>query len=90
MTIAFYSPGTNAQQGLYNTFINPDGSFAIADALVGTYDIYIKIEGYLQIVHAGVVMTDGANNIVIGTPLPGDLNGDNRVIYLLPKTHFLR
>lgn len=79
MTIAFYTPGTNSQQALYNTFINPDGSFAIPDALVGTYDIYIKIDGYLQSGHLGFEMIDGANNILIDTPLPGDLNGDNGV-----------
>ena len=79
MSIEFYTPGSGLLQNLYTTTISPLGTFSISDTPEGTFDIYIKIEGYLQSEYLNVAMTGGENYILMDNPIPGDLNGDNGV-----------
>lgn len=79
MSIAFYTPGSNLLQNEYATTISQSGTFIISDTPVGLFDIYIKIEGYLQNAYFDFEMLDGTNNILMDDPIPGDLNGDNGV-----------
>ncbi len=79
MTIDFYSPGTDVLEISYSTLISAAGTFSIAEIPVGTFDIYIKIDGYLADGYLGYVLIDGPNNLLMVSPIPGDLNGDNGV-----------
>ena len=79
MTIAFYETGTLTLVELFNTTIGEDGTYSIVNVPLGTFDIFVKIDGNLQSVYPNEVMTNGPNNLALGTLIPGDLNGDNGI-----------
>lgn len=64
---------------MYNTSITPEGTFEIPNVLVGLFDIYIKIDGYIQSESIGFELISGDNEILMSAPVSGDLNGDNGV-----------
>jgi hypothetical protein len=61
------------------TSVKPDGTFTIENISTGTYDIFLKPEGYLQMKFAGRAILEDDTKIEFGTFSPGDLNNDNYI-----------
>lgn len=79
MTISFYQSGSNSLVDIFATSIASDGSFSIASVPTGNYDIYVKIDGYLQKGYFNQEISNGGNNLSLGSFTNGDLNGDNGI-----------
>ncbi|MEL6843004.1 MAG: ring canal kelch-like protein, partial [Bacteroidota bacterium] len=59
--------------------LDGSGGFAVNGITPGTYDLYVKTDGYLQKVSAAVNLSDGSNPVNFGSLLAGDIDGDNDV-----------
>lgn len=55
------------------------GLFQFDNVPVGLFNVYLKIEGFLQQGHFGVQTINGVNIISLENIIPGDLNDDNGV-----------
>jgi hypothetical protein len=80
-TIKFYQPGTAILVEQYNITVDQNGDFSTPASGVtpGNYDVFVKVEGYLQKGFDNVSIGSGSNNLVVGSIIGGDLNGDNAV-----------
>ena len=78
-TVKLYTPGTSALIATYNVFIQADGSFNIPEVEIGTFDVIIKVNGYLAKGIRNVELTAGTNSLVVGAIINGDLNNDGFV-----------
>jgi hypothetical protein len=65
----------------YNITVDQNGDFSTPASGVtpGNYDVFVKVEGYLQKGFDNVSIGSGSNNLVVGSIIGGDLNGDNAV-----------
>ncbi len=59
--------------------LDSDGHFAFTDIQSGTYDILIKVDGYLAKLIPDFTVADGTNNLVVEAIIPGDVTGDNNI-----------
>ncbi|MFK7925208.1 MAG: malectin domain-containing carbohydrate-binding protein [Bacteroidia bacterium] len=75
-----YMPGTNTL--VYTgtaPYVNGSG-FVMTGFPAGTFDLYLKVDGYLQRLRANFVFTDGGITTVgFAVLLAGDVDGDNDV-----------
>lgn len=78
-TALFYEPSTDTLLTSFTAELNLDGDFTISDMEVGTFDIIVEVDGYLQKGFANVVITVGTNTLTIGEMSRGDINNDNNV-----------
>ncbi len=62
-----------------NTTIDENGHFTLGDVTAGTYNILVKVEGYLAKLSAGVVVSLGQNSLNTGAIIAGDVNGSNSI-----------
>lgn len=79
MTFTFYEVGTSTLVELFNSSISGDGTYSLSNVPVGTFDIFIKIDGVLQNGYLNQVVSIDTNNLNLGSFTPGDINGDNGV-----------
>lgn len=79
LTVDFYDPGTDDLAGSYIGVVNADGTFSIPDVAVGTFDVILKVEGYLAVGVEDVEVAVGANALDLGAIMAGDINGDNGI-----------
>ncbi len=77
-SVKLYNPGTTHLVGQYPINILATGQFSIGQIAIGTFDIFIKINGYLQKSLANQTI-DMNNQFSFGALTPGDLNSDNQV-----------
>lgn len=78
-TIKLYEPGTTILLAEYEVSIDAAGNFALDSIQTGTYDIFIKVEGYLQKGIPNVEIGSGANSLTVGGITNGDINNDNAI-----------
>jgi hypothetical protein len=74
-----YDPGTANLIFSGSGTVDGSGNFAVSGLPVGTFDLYVKADGFLQIVAANQSLSAGANAVNFGTLLAGDLDGNNQV-----------
>jgi hypothetical protein len=79
VTVELYQPGSAILEASYQTILASDGTFSVQDIATGTFDVFVKIEGYLRDGFAGLVIGDEAIDLEIPNPRLGDLNEDNVV-----------
>jgi len=80
--VNLYEPGSNNLVETYTTDVDLNGDFTIDDVLIGNYDVFIKVDGYLQKGFANVLIESGINEIEVGVIAVGDVNNDNSVSLL--------
>ncbi len=78
-TVKLYEPGTATMVASYNTTVAGDGTFSVDGVEVGTFDIIVKVAGYLAKGTQDVILASGDNNMALGTIKFGDFNGNNTV-----------
>lgn len=79
LDVDVYEAGTNNSIGSYSATISAEGTFEIEVTEFGTYDIYVKVEGYLATSISDTEVAVGLNILDFGSIQAGDLNGDNGV-----------
>jgi hypothetical protein len=78
-TIKLYDTGTSSLQGEYSIEVDQNGFFEVATLESGVFDLYIKVDGFLQKVIEGVNLNIGPNEISFPSLIPGDISGNNTV-----------
>ncbi|NEN25082.1 hypothetical protein G3O08_16400 [Cryomorpha ignava] len=78
-TVRFYTPGTATLIATYNTTIAADGTFNIPNVAIGTYDVIVKVQGYLAKGIEDVVIAAGNNSLAVGAIRNGNINNDGAV-----------
>jgi hypothetical protein len=78
-TIELYNEGTSSFQGEYPIEVAEDGSFEAVTLRAGIFDLYVKVDGYLQKVVEGVTLNTGPNEVSVPALTPGDISGNNAV-----------
>ncbi len=79
MTVKLYTPGTSLLFQTYNTTITASGSFSVPSIPAGTYDVFVKVDGYLQKGFASVTITNSGISIDVGNMINGDINNSNGI-----------
>lgn len=75
--VSFYDPGTTNLVATYNTTVDSAGTFSIDDVEIGTFDVIVKVAGYLSKGVEDVVIASGSSNsLSLGSIIPGDMNSD--------------
>jgi hypothetical protein len=79
VSVKLYQPGTTNLLHSYSTTVGASGSFSLPVAL-GTFDIFVKVEGYLQEGIGNITISaPSGNNVAFGSLDGGDINNDNVV-----------
>ena len=78
-TVKLYTPNTATIIGTYDITVGASGAFSIENLPTGTYDVIVKVQGYLAKGKQDVEITAGANTLAMGTIGSGNVNNDNAV-----------
>lgn len=78
-TLELYEAGTANFAASYDVTVDADGNFSAAVSETGSHDLYLKVDGYLAKVSAGVDIALGANAVAFGAITPGDITGNNAI-----------
>lgn len=77
--VALYQPNTTNLAAYYNVDVEANGQFTIDYPLLGTYDIIVKVNGYLPKGYPDVLIQNTSNMLDCGALTPGELNGDSYI-----------
>ncbi len=78
--IRFYYPDTDELVLVSSTYSGNNSSVSIVSQIpVGTYDIYINMDGMLSFVMSSYTINQGTNAIDFPPVIVGDLNGNNGI-----------
>ena len=78
-TVKLYEPGTATLVASYNITVSANGTFNVPSVELGTFDVIVKVQGYLAKGVQDVEFTSGGNSLALGAIVGGDVNGDNFV-----------
>ncbi len=78
-TVKLYELGTATTVESYDVSIQSDGSFSIPELEIGTFDVIVKVVGYLAIGIRNVEIVAGDNSLSIGPIINGNMNNDGAV-----------
>lgn len=78
-TVRLFTPNTNTLLGTYDVYVEADGTFAVLDLDPGTYDVIVKVNGYLAKGAQDVVVGIGATALPLGAIVNGDVNNNNSI-----------
>ncbi|MEM7799605.1 MAG: galactose oxidase-like domain-containing protein [Chloroflexota bacterium] len=81
ITAKIYAAGGTTPLATLTLNSDTIGTFALPELLPGSYDLAVKIDGYLQTI-AGTSLPDGSFTVSFGELKAGDANGDNEVTAL--------
>lgn len=79
VTLRMYEPGTTNLVMTETIAINAAGEFSVSGIAPGTYDVFVKMNGYLQKGLAGQTINAGATNLSFGALLAGDIDNNNNI-----------
>jgi hypothetical protein len=77
--VSVYEPGTNTLVGSYPVTVQADGTFNTSTVPTGTYDIIVKVQGYLAKGFQDVAIALGPNALAVGAITNGDVNNNNGI-----------
>lgn len=77
--VDFYDSVTSILAASQDIVISENGSFSIELDITGSYDIYLKIDGYLAVSELNVDFDGDPINLFFDTPSPGDITGSNAI-----------
>lgn len=77
--IELYEAGTASLATSENIVVSNSGTFSANPELIGTFDIFLKISGFLAVSELGVALNGSPIEIGFDTPIPGDLTGSNTI-----------
>ncbi len=77
--VKFYDPETETLIFEMNDSMDSEGHFSFTGIAPGIYDIIVKADGYLAKLIPDFSVTNGTNNLVAGSLIPGDFSGDNYI-----------
>ena len=69
-------PSLNA---VFYTTMDVNGNFSSPEFPSGSYNLLIKVQGYLARLYPNTEIVSGTNSLDVNSLIPGDLNGDNFV-----------
>ena len=75
-TVKLYVPGTATVVEFYDVSIQSNGSFNIPAVKIGTYDIIVKVDGYLAKGVRDVEIASSGNSLSVGAIINGNINND--------------
>lgn len=76
-TVKLFEPGTAILWEHYDVSVDLNGNFTIDSIPTGTFDVFVKVEGYLQKGLADINVDYGENILEVGAIIGGDANNDN-------------
>ncbi len=79
MAIVLYTPGTASLFTVYFTTISASGDFSVPLFPLGTFDIFVKVVGYLQKAVGTVTVTPSGATIAVGEMINGDINNSDGI-----------
>ncbi|TVR79637.1 MAG: hypothetical protein EA409_08985, partial [Saprospirales bacterium] len=80
LQVSFYAAGTDELVSSQSGTLDSMGNFSIDGVIAGSYDVFVKIDGYLQKGIAGInVGENSLPDLVFDSLVAGDVNGDNIV-----------
>ena len=79
--IGFYNTESQSLEFEMTGILDSEGYFSFLNIESGTYNILIKVDGYLAKLIPGFTVADGTNNLEVGTIIPGDFIGDNNLCF---------
>jgi len=77
--IELYETGTAILAGSQEVVISEGGTFSADFELLGSFDIYLKVDGFLAVSESTVVLDTNPMDILFDPLPPGDLSGSNTV-----------
>ena len=77
--VGIYEPGTSNMVDESSGNLDSEGAYTIDGLATGTYDLYIRVDGFLQKLNENVEITPSSNSVELSGLLAGDINGDNTV-----------
>lgn len=77
--VSFYQPGTANLIAVYNISVQGAGQFVINYPVLGTFDVIVKLDGYLPKGYTDITIQNAANLLDCGTFIAGELNGDSYI-----------
>ena len=77
--VNLYTPNTNTIMGTYAVIMQVDGSFEVLGLTAGTYDVIVKVQGYLAKGAQDVVVGTGTTALPLGAIINGDVNNNNAI-----------
>ncbi len=78
-TVQLYAPGTADLEATYATTVSADGTFNIDELLIGTFDVFVQVEGHLQKGMADITFAGGPNNLAVGQITNGNVNNEGGI-----------
>ncbi|HKL02741.1 MAG TPA: ThuA domain-containing protein, partial [Cryomorphaceae bacterium] len=77
--LSIYDSGSQNPIEAFELEVSEDGEFVLSDLPIGTFDLYIKVEGFLQKVAIDIAIEAEPTAVDFGTLTPGELSGDNAI-----------
>lgn len=79
-SIVYFNSSSTTVLGTGHSMVAPDGLlYAETDLPTGTYDIYVRVKGFLRKKFDNVSVTDGIYSGLTATLVNGDINRDNSI-----------
>lgn len=79
VTLSLYNTGDFSLSQVIETSIGLNGGFTMAVTAPGTYNILVKVDGYLAKMYSNQVIAEGGGMLVFSGLHGGDLNNSNSV-----------
>ena len=79
ISVNFYNPDTDEIASSHSAMVSPDGTFYIPNVDIGSFDVVIKVDGFLAVQSENFEVSEGPNFIPLPEMTAGDINGDNAI-----------
>ena len=75
--VNLYTPNTNTLVNNYPVIVFSNGTFQVPGLTPGTYDVIVKVQGYLAKGTQDLVVGAGITQLALGVIINGDVNNNN-------------
>lgn len=79
ITLKLYEPGSTSLIAQYEVIMDENGNYSIDTIQIGVFDLFVKVEGFLQKGFGNFTISPGVNTLGIEEITHGDVNNDNGV-----------
>jgi len=77
--VRLFTPNTNTLVNTYPVTVQSNGTFEILGLTAGTYDVIVKVQGYLAKGTQDVAVGAGVTPLALGAIINGDVNNNNLI-----------